>query len=236
MAGDMRYIIRTAEGKEYGPAEQDTLEQWAKAGRITAECEVRNALMKKWHKAEKIPFLKPIIETQVPEEAPTVKAKWSKLVNPTGDIQKQKAQAVVSLTKGGVFKYTAADTGERFASFLFDVIILGIVGGVLFTTLTTVISGDGAYFAFTALYFIVVAMYFTISMGFTAQTVGQYFWGIMVVRPGGEPVLLGRAFVFTMFLLMFFPATLLFVYCLPSKRSLQDMLSGVLVAKIKVTN
>ena len=62
--GKLNYIVRSPEGKEYGPADQDVLIQWAQAGRITAEYEIRNALMQKGNPAYKVPFLQEIIERQ----------------------------------------------------------------------------------------------------------------------------------------------------------------------------
>ena len=38
-------------------SEQDTVIEWAKAGRITSDCQIRNALMKKWTPADKVNFL-----------------------------------------------------------------------------------------------------------------------------------------------------------------------------------
>jgi uncharacterized RDD family membrane protein YckC len=232
----MRYVIRTPEGKEYGPAEQDVLVQWAQNGRITQGCQMRNTLMKKWHDVEDVDFLADIVEAQTPEETATVGEKWSNLLNPTADLQKKKSSAASSLNKGGVFKYTAASVGLRGLAFFFDAIVLGLVALVLLVGCTTVIPGDGAFLCFTALYFIVTVAYYSLALGFTAQTVGQYFWGLIIIRPEGEPVLLGRAFMFTIFMLLVWPTTLVFSYCLPSKRALQDMLSGVVIARIRNTD
>ncbi len=57
----------------------------------------------------------------------------------------------------------------------------------------------------------------------------------MVVRDDGEPVLMGRAFVFAVAYLLFFWSTLLFSFCLPSKRAIQDFISGIRVVKTTVS-
>jgi uncharacterized RDD family membrane protein YckC len=227
MAGAMKYMVRTGDGSEYGPVDQEALVQWAKAGRITSEAEVRNALMQKWNPADKLPFLKEIIENQANAGSgdTSVKSKLSNLVNPEAEG-----------SKGGVFKYTAATIQLRFSAWVTDTLILLLIGAGILIAASSLIQGGAnskVIFTIATLAFVFcILMYYTVLLGFTAQTVGQMFWGIMVVRSQGEPVLMGRALVFSVFYLIFFWTTLVFAFSLPSKRGLQDLLSGVRVVKI----
>ena len=94
-------------------------------------------------------------------------------------------------------------------------------------------DSNGLYRILTVLFLTITLMYYSVSIGFTAQTVGHLLFGLMAVRSkNGGPVLMGRAFGFSVFYVLFGWSTLIFTFCLPSKRAIQDMLSGVLVVKI----
>lgn len=225
MSSQMKYMVRTPDGNEYGPVDQDGLLQWAQTGRLTAECEVRNALMNKWNPATKVPFLKDVVAKQTPTVSAesSVKGALSKLRGGTAG-------------KGTAFRYTPAPLGLRFASWLIDTVILVVVGGVLIIGANTML-GNGAdpkvvYTGFTLALVFCSVMYYTILLAFTAQSVGQKFWGIMVVRPNGDPVLMARALVFSVFYLLLFWSSFPFIFSLPNKKALQDIFSGLVVARI----
>ncbi len=234
-SSSMKYMVRTADGAEYGPVDPDALQQWAEAGRITAECEVRNAMMKKWNNAAKVPFLADIIARQQNEldQNQSLKAKMSGLINPEVDDANKLGG---SLNKSGKFQYVPGTTGLRFSAWLFDMAVVGLIGVGLFQVTGILIGAqldpDIAYTVFTLAMLGTLCMYYAIAMGFMAQTIGHWFWGLLVVRTEGGPVLMGRAFVFSICYVLFGWTTLFFTYCLPSKRALQDILSGVRVVKI----
>lgn len=229
-SGGMSYFVRTPEGKEYGPVDRDQLLTWAKDGRLTLECQVRNSLVQNWMPPEKAAFLAEAL-------APALAARQAQ--EKAGQPLTVKAQKGASLNRDGVFHYKAATPGLRLIAWLIDTALLG---GIAFAVLSGAHSLAGSmegdteilYVLAVALIFFLVLVYYTVLLGLRAQTPGQQFSGIMVVKPNGDPVLLGRAYVFTLFYLLLGWTTALPLLILPSRRALQDFLSGLIV--IRITN
>ncbi len=228
MASNMQYYVRTTDGKEYGPAEQDVLIQWAKAGRITSSCQVRNALVHKWAPALKIPFLKSVVRNEEEE------AKKKRLIPESHD----QVDLGFSLNRRGKYRYVPASVGMRFGAWVMDMLIVGAAALLLLAFGWSMIENgavrDGVWMLVSIGILALYLLYYVVAMGLRAQTVGQWFWGIMATRPDGRPVLMGRACWFAVLELLFFWSTLLFVFVLPSKRGIQDMLSGVAISRITV--
>ncbi len=227
-SSNLTYFVKTPDGQEYGPADQQMLIQWAKSGRLTRDCQVRNVLIKQWQAAEKLDFLAPVL--------PAAKKTGAA---PAVDLDNlgRKKDIHYSLVGAGIFKCKPATLGLRLGAWLFDTLLFALVGLAL--VLAGHFAGQAApelreqlFLGLTILFAGGVLLYYTVMLGFSAQTLGQWFFGIMILRPGGGPVLAGRAFLWTLALLLLWPTTFLFVFVLPSKRALQDLLSGVLVVRI----
>ncbi|MDP7741156.1 MAG: RDD family protein [Lentisphaeria bacterium] len=236
MATGMKYLIRTPEEKEYGPVDQDTLVQWAQSGRIPPRSQIRNTLMSTWTDAKEAGFLKDIMPAEEVKDPTTGKSKWAALVK-----EDQKAPAATkakALHTSGRFLYTPANTGMRFGAWLFDTVIVGTVLLLIFLggAAAAERTGDAnqAFLVTTAAMVFVGLIYYVFTMGFMAQTLGQRFWGIMIIRADGEPVFLARTFLFTIFHCIFFWSTAFFTFVMPSKRALHDTLSGIRVVRIAV--
>ena len=235
VASNMKFMVRSPDGKEYGPVDQDTLIQWAQDGRITEHYEIRNALMKKGNPANNVPFLRDIMTRQkaIKDRNRPFSTRIASLVDPEFESEYQQRR---SLGKGGGVQFTPGSSGLRFLAWLIDTSILAGIGALLFAVVSFLVQSLGnkgeLFTAFTLGVLLCIFMYYTISIGMTAQTAGQWVAGLMVIRKKGGPVLMGRAFVFSVCYLIFFWSTLLFSYCLPSKRAIQDTLSGVRVVKI----
>jgi uncharacterized RDD family membrane protein YckC len=225
-SSNMQYFVRTPDGKEYGPAEQDVLVQWVKSGRVTAQCQIRNALVKKWAPAHKIAFLEEILK----DDDAASKAE--------GDAGPQKREAIFSLNRPGRFKFVPATVGLRCMAWLFDMLLVGGIALVLFLITDALVKGgmdgEAAYTLFTLAVGVVYVLYYTLVMGLSAQTFGQWFWGLMVVRPDGRPVLVGRAFCFALAQVLFNWSTLVLVFVLPGRTALQDLCCGLRVIRITV--
>ena len=235
VSSSMKYMVRSTDGKEYGPVDQETLVQWAKAGRVTEHYEIRNALMKKGNPAYKVPFLQDIIKTQksIRDRNRPVSTRISNLINPEDGSE---FKNTTSLNQPGRFQFSPGPTDLRFLAWLIDTSIVICIGIFMFVATSFLIQNNNneyqAFTLFTLMFISFLLLYYTISMGMVAQTVGQWFSGLMVVRTKGGPVLMGRAFIFSIFYLVFFWTTLLFTYCLPSKQAIQDKLSGTRIIKI----
>ena len=214
----MKYIVRTEGGKEFGPVDQDTLIQWAENGRITSNCQVRNVLMKTWAPADDVPFLEDIVKEAVEVELD----------------DDDENTAVYSLTNAGAFKFVYANAAQRLLAWLFDVLLIGILGLICFIigdalVLAGIMSENVMFFLFLTGILCFTFFYYTILLGFKAQTFGQWFWGIMIIRSSGQPVMLWRAFIFSILTWLFLPLTPISAI---TKRTVQDQLMGVRVVKI----
>jgi uncharacterized RDD family membrane protein YckC len=240
-AGGMQYLIRTIEGNEYGPVEQETLMQWTTTGRVTPNCQIRNTLMKKWVPATEIAFLKDIFEEMVGEKDKG--SALDKLSELKGGAENFGKAGLQSLTQAGKFKFTGARLTLRLGAWAFDILIVGLISIFLLSLAEQMTSGgddigyrNSIYTLVSVTIFLIYLMYLTVFMAFNAQTVGQWFWGIMVVRTEGGPVLMFRAFCFTLLHMLFWWSTFIFVFALPTRRGIQDKLSGVRVVKINVSD
>lgn len=76
-----------------------------------------------------------------------------------------------------------------------------------------------------------VILYYSLSLGIFAQTFGMWFWGLMLAKTDLGEVLFGRAYFFTILMLLFGVLSPLIVYFNPYKRSLHEILSGTMVIR-----
>ena len=228
----MQYVVRDRDGNEYGPVEQDVLLQWAEDGRVNPGSQIRNTVMHTWTDAVKVPFLADAFRERAGVDA--VAATKS---------NDEDRKMVYSLLETGKFRFTPAGPVRRFMAWLFDVVLLAVVGAVLFLGVHLILGGTpeemqaravnvlvpGSVLVFATAY----VLYYVFCLGFRAQTVGQWFWGVLIVRTQGEPVFLGRSFVYVVLDFLLLPATIL-CCILPERRAPQELLTGTRVVRIKV--
>ena len=58
MANERMYLVKTTEGEEMGPADQETLVKWAENGKIRPDDKIRSTMIAKWDRAINYDFLK----------------------------------------------------------------------------------------------------------------------------------------------------------------------------------
>ncbi len=80
--------------------------------------------------------------------------------------------------------------------------------------------------------FVFLLLYYGLSLGLFAQTFGMWFWGIMLAKTDLGEVLFGRAYLFTVLMIILGAVSPLIVFFNPYKRSLHEILSGTMVIKI----
>jgi uncharacterized RDD family membrane protein YckC len=237
----MKYVIRTPDGKEYGPVDQQVLAQWVESGRVTADCEVRNLMMKTWSGPDKFPFLEEVLRRRGAKPAPAAAA--ATVAEEEEAEVREPREAVYSLMQTGAFKFVPASPLQRLVAWAMDLLLLGGVGAVMFLAIhgyLSVLPAAGAveakpllFMRGTVLWVLLVVAYYVVGFGLKAQTVGQWFWGIMVIRTAGEPVLAFRAMFYFLLHVLLLPTTVLCVV-LPGRRGLQEFIAGVRVVKITV--
>jgi len=233
---ERRYILRSVDGEEFGPIDQDCLMRWAENGRVTAYCEVRSTLLPRWDKAKDISFLRDIIAQQrVPEKehAPSV---VSKVVSRMG-LKATKQEARSGLTRGKVQDYELAAIPQRLASGISDLVVVFVYALCVYFLLAFLIMNGldadvGFYIGFIVFY-IGLVMYFAWTVCFRTQTIGHRVWGLLLLSDD-EDVSLGRGFLFSLGIIFFWFLTPFAMYVVPSGRALQDLISGTYVVKTRV--
>jgi len=231
------YVVRLPDGTELEPADQRVLTQWAEAGRIPPDAEIRSTLVPRWSPARDTAFLKDILAAQKVAEAPPPSLL---------DRLRAKATAVGPAPKAtqekpgvGAFAFTPGSLALRLGAGLIDgtlILLYGVfVSALAFGPMLLVLGQPAVCFGIAVtLFYVGVLIFLTWSVAFFAQTPGQWYWGLMVVRSNGDQVFMGRAFVFALGTALFWWVALCFIFVLPSLRAPADLLSGTRVIRTRV--
>jgi uncharacterized RDD family membrane protein YckC len=232
----MKYIISGDDGKEYGPIDQETLRKWVESGRVLPTTLVRNQMMKKWSRAADLDFLKTALETQT-QRVEEDKSAFEHGLDFIKSIFKKKT---VVKNINTTFKYeyihNPAPVYLRIGAATFDWLLLSCFACLLFLVFSIAIKTDiDVNFAFTAsliVFFGGTLLYYSLALGIYAQTFGMWFWGIMIVSSDIGEVFLGRAYFYTINMLVFGLLSPIIVYLNPEKRSLHEYISGTRIIRI----
>jgi hypothetical protein len=239
MAGNERlYLLKTVDGEEYGPVDQECLVRWAENGRITAYCQIRSTLIARWEKACEVPFLRDILLKQIEEKDPGDTSFLSKIRT---KVTRRATEAVEisSLHEVRPEDFESAPVPLRVVAGVFDLLLAGLVAvGIylLFALFFSLQMLDGN----SAFYLGVMAYYATMLFGLSwilaviGQTPGQKFWGIILIKRTGEQFYLGRACIYGVLTLGFGLMTPFFMFVAPSRRSLQEIVTGTRMVKVKL--
>lgn len=228
----VKYMARNPDESESGPFDVEELQRRIGDGTFSHDCEVRNALMPRWKMAG-----------QVPELAAAIAAATARATAAEQVAGKKKKAVVVSAGPSGVALhlpgadvYTPGSVSLRLAAGLTDALILGLVGVIVALLVRAAGGGFGSGSALlgTVLWFGAAVLWLAWSVGFSAQTPGQHFWGLLVVKTDGKPVFLDRAFLFALTTLFLGVAMPVLVFLSPSHRGLNDMLSGTRVIRTRI--
>lgn len=212
----MNFFIVNKDGSENGPITQEALIGMAKNKEIHANTEVRNELIKKANPAEKLPFLTDLF--------------------PKKNKGSEKAGLRDPLSRSSNAIKTASFGYRSGAAFIDIAIIYGFIFSLAYFINSALASGSitagsASAYVLAGAFFITLA-YYTINIGFFAQTPGQRFYGIMAVNKVGSSVLLNQALVYSFLLTLLFPLAPLVVYL--TKKSLQEFLSGVQIVNVRL--
>lgn len=232
----VKYLARTSDGQESGPYDLEELQALIAAGTLAHDCEVRNVILPRWKNAGEMPELK---------DAVTAAAARAEAADPEA-ARKKRLQGKGAAGAGpggglhlpGTFAYTPGSVGLRLAAGLTDALLVFLFGVMVGVAMT--IAGGGEFSAGGALvgslvWYTGALMYLAWSVGFTAQTLGQHFWGLMVVRAGdGKEVLLGRAFLFALATMLTGVLTPIAVLSHPGRRGFNDLISGTRVVRTRI--
>lgn len=237
----MKYIVLGDDAKEYGPIDAETLRKWVENGRVMPHTQVRNALLKnKWGAAEKIDFLHDAFEVlgeKRDEEASPVDRLREVIFSIVGGKKREKKKLSAFRR---AYVPQPASVPLRMMAWIFDMVVLAVLGGMFVAVFWAAEkSGYGANPAFhflAAVFTACALLYYGIALGIYAQTLGMWFWGIMLAKRGDEAddieeVFLLRAYGFTLAMVLFGALSPLALF-LPRQRTLHDRLTGCVVISI----
>lgn len=232
------YIMRTPDGEEYGPVDQDALVRWAESGRISSNCEIRSTLLNRWEKAHTVAFLRDILVDQISVTEQRVKEGFFRRLRRRASVKSSNVTRH-AVKKSQVSEYKSATLWARIGAAVIDIICVGIWAVIVYLSCALIFSlrilgpNECFYLGFVVFYMGMFA-YFLWTLVYTAQTMGQRFTGIILLRNSGGQVFSGRAFFFTIFLILFGPLTPLFALFNKSKRALHEILTDTRMVRMKL--
>ncbi|WDE96731.1 RDD family protein [Lentisphaera profundi] len=223
----MKFFIVKDKNTELGPYPEEVLIDMATSGDIDASTLIRNSLMKRTQEAKKIPFLTDHVkEVEKKEDTEGAKVHMKPLGRTSNSvrlaIKKHRLTAFVidlSIIYGLVY---------LLAAFLNNSLIMQNLSEG--TPQASASYGSSAALLFAGAYLIFV-MYYTINIGFFAQTPGQRFYGVMAVNTEDMPVNLQRSFLYSVFFFLLLPLEPFFVYI--ASKSLHEILSGTKIVNVR---
>ena len=237
---EKKYLVKTLDGQQYGPVDQECLVRWVKTGRVTRGCQIRSTLLARWETAAEVRFLREHIEAQeratvavADVAAPTF---WDKLkTRATMRGTRSRTAAGIHETKAADFQ--AAPIWMRVASGLSDLVVVLLLGAGVFLAMAYLCSvgldANSAFYLGTALFYAVALLYFAWTVYLSAQTVGNKLWGLLVIRAIDEDLLLGRCFLYALGVICVGFLTPLYLFVLATERAPQEGVSGTRVVKTR---
>lgn len=235
---ERKYLVKTVDGEELGPADQDQLKKWVETGRISPLCQVRCTLLNRWEKARDIVFLKDLFDARQPP-------KKDLPVGPVGRIfQRMTLRAARVEMRSGLqrnkqVEYEAASVMLRLLAGVSDLLIMLFLAIVIYLVMAGLYVGGtvdstSAFYLGLVIFYPCFLLYYAGTISSRGQTPGHKLWGLMVVHKTGDELFLFRCYWFTVFMLIFGVTTPFIMFLLPSGRALQDVLTGVRVVRTKI--
>jgi uncharacterized RDD family membrane protein YckC len=234
-----KYVFKSPDGAEQGPFTEDELLAKVNVGLIRPDTPVRSALLRQWKNAKEYDFLAGTLATVAPPTPPPEKTGVSKLMSfLSGESKAPPPPPRYGDVPTFVFSPTSASL--RICAGLTDALLVGLAGMLLIGLGLLAVRAGGAPMLVScllvALLYAVALLYITIGVGFYAQTVGQWFWGMLVTGVTGEPVRLGGAFLYALGAVWAGVLTPLMVFVLPSRRGVSDLLAGARTIRTRIVN
>ncbi|MDD4539577.1 MAG: RDD family protein [Lentisphaeria bacterium] len=239
MASERLYLVKNEAGEEMGPADQDALVIWAKDGKITPGCKVRSTLIPQWEAAGSVDFLKPFILAQ--QEA-AVRKKQNSIVNIIKRrifLRAEDIMADSGLVKVRLENYPRANLLVRYMAGLTDTVMMALLAAGIAYLCTllfqhSVFGKEQIFYVGFSLFWVLCLLYFTLSIAYCTQTLGQRYWGIFLIKQDGQSFWVGRAFFYTIFMIPLGIFSALFALTSENKLSAQEYLTGTRMVKLKL--
>lgn len=239
----MEYIVKVND-KEYGPIEDDILVRWVEDGRVLGDSQVRNSKLNIWKRADSFAFLKEaflsqqsrfkrVINSSTNAAAASKPTKILKVL-PSEETRIESTEFKNSFLpdRAGIFLRLKA--GIIDLVFVFALLCLSLIITSHLTDLLNIKRATTICLFALSLHFFLVVIYFGATLGVFAQTIGMWYYGLLLVRYGEESneVYLLRACVYTIFMCIFWVVSPALSYILGNKRALHDIITNTQIVKI----
>ena len=227
---EQKYIVRKPDGEELPAADAETLVQWVHDHHITRDCEIRPSLVPRWTLVTKYEFLRNALDEAQPPKKPKRKLSGQKKRQPPKPGMSSPGLAVHRTPP-----YSPAGSSLRILAGIFDSVILAIFCGVvvIFAPVPAAFSHTENLFII-ALCFAGALLYYTWCLGFRAQTLGQQFWGVMLIKKDTGPVFAARAAVFSLFTLILGVPSIILVALYLMRHTIAEKITNTRAAFIRV--
>lgn len=212
----MEYYYQDSAGNEIGPVSEEHLINLAKEGKIKENSQVRNAMVKSFKNAEKVPILAKALSDS-DQSFTDDKSKITKNLHRSA-----------SMIQPPPLNY-------RLMAFFLDLVIicaLVLVSFNLLKQLDNSLDQTTISSIFLGLCVAVPVLYYGLTLGYKAQSFGYWFFGIMIIRGEGDPVLADRAAFSAFFFLLTLPLAPVLIYIF--NKGLHETLAGIRVVKVKL--
>ena len=93
-------------------------------------------------------------------------------------------------------------------------------------------SLNSTFYFLYIIFFTTIILYYGIGLGIYAQTVGMWFWGIIIVKNNLDEVLPAQAFIFMLLTIVAGPISPFIALFNPESRSLNDYIAGTMFIKV----
>jgi uncharacterized RDD family membrane protein YckC len=238
MPPEKALIVRLPDGRELPPMDEDALLQHAKNGEIPLDSKVRSTLLTVWTPVREMDLLKPVYAEQLRQAAAQhADNKWVRFktaIWKRGDYD----PTLATISQEGI-TYSAASFPLRLLAGLSDLLIACVIASasmLLFWGLfrANLLAPSTAAMLGIAVAWFAIATFMIFSLNFYGQTLGQRFWGIVVLTHDYRPVFPHRAMLFlllTALLGVISPITIIFT---GGRCTFQELLAGVRVRRIHI--
>ncbi len=233
------YLVRLENGEQMGPLDEEALKRLAEEGTITENAEIRSTMLAVWEKAKATDCLKKIFRAQMLKRAEafanTPEAQRRARLEMRGDYD----PLATALSQEGI-TYQPAGFLVRLLAGLLDLVLLAAVSlGVLFLCWSLmragIFSSQVALCVFCGITWLLCAIYYMYFLSERGQTIGQRFWGLVVITPDLRKVYPIKALLFFVLTALFgilSPLTWLILGC---RYTLQERVPRVQVKHITIT-
>ena len=243
MANDRLFMVRTSDGEEIGPVDQQTVVKLAETGKINLESKIRSTLVNKWEPAIELDAIKPILKAQLQTRVEQKNnTKWNKIKARINlKVRKMDDGKTSGLVRMDPAAAPNASFGLRICAAVTDLLILAAWFVILYLIFAwifahKIIDGNSIFYIGFLIYWTTFLLYYILNISLSSQTPGQRFWGIYLVCRDGDNLWMGRIFFYVLFMILLGILSPIAIFATPSGKTFQEILTNTRMARILLQN